>query len=81
MKNYNEYLTECIKTSGLMIIDMAEDIAGKTDRITNLNISVDFKQETMSSIPEITITRSHCPSYEDIERLFDIRTEFMKKGE
>ena len=34
-ENYRKYLVECIKTGGQMVIDMAEDIAGNTDCISN----------------------------------------------
>lgn len=77
-EKYRAYLVECIKTAGQMIIDNAEDIAGKTDHISELNISVEFDQEFYGSIPEITITRSHFPDKEALERLLDIRVEKLK---
>lgn len=78
-KDYRSYLTECVKTAGQMIIDMAEDIVGQTDRITNLAIEARFNQEDFSSIPEITITRMHIPDGETIDHLLDIRLEKLKK--
>ena len=38
-KDYRSYLVECVKTSGRMIIDMAEDIVGETDAMTNFGYS------------------------------------------
>ena len=54
-KNFKAGLIESIKVAGQMIIDMAEDIAGKSDYISGLNVSVDFDPE-FRSIPEITVT-------------------------
>lgn len=73
--NYKEGLIEAIKVAGQMMIDNAEDIAGKTELMSSLNISVEFDPE-MRSIPEMTIRRSHLPSVENIDRIFDI---FNKK--
>ena len=78
-KNYRSYLVECVKTAGNMIIDMADDIVGETDKITNLALEVRFDNE-MRSIPEITITRMHLPNNETIDHLLDIRIEKLEKG-
>ena len=77
-KDYRSYLVECVKAAGNMIIDMADDIVGDTDAITNLAIEVSFDQE-YRSIPEITITRMHLPDNETLDRLLDIRVEKLKK--
>ena len=77
-KDYRSYLVECVKTSGQMIIDMAEDIVGETDAMTNLALEVSFDNE-MRNIPEITITRMHLPDRETIDHLLDIRVEKLKK--
>lgn len=77
-KNYRSYLVECVKTAGNMIIDMADDIVGETDAITNLALEVSFDQENRS-IPEITITRMHLPDNETLDNLLDIRIEKLKK--
>ena len=77
-KNYRSYLVECVKTAGNMIIDMADDIVGKTDAITNLALEVRFDNE-MRNIPEITITRMHLPDNETLDHLLDIRIEELKK--
>lgn len=77
-KNYRSYLVECVKTAGNMIIDMADDIVGKTDAITNLALEVRFDNE-MRNIPEITITRMHLPDNETLDHLLDIRIEKLKK--
>ena len=76
-KDYRSYLVECVKTSGQMIIDMAEDIVGETDAMTNLVLEVRFDNE-MRNIPEITITRMHLPDNETMDHLFDIRIEKLK---
>ena len=77
-KDYRSYLVECVKTAGNMIIDMADDIVGNTDVITNLAIEVSFDQENRS-IPEITITRMYLPDHETLDHLLDIRIEKLKK--
>lgn len=77
-KDYRSYLVECVKTSGRMIIDMADDIVGETDAMTNLALEVSFDQENRS-IPEITITRMHLPDHETLDHLLDIRVEKLKK--
>lgn len=77
-EDYRSYLVECIKAAGKMIIDMAEDIAGKTDVMTNLALEVSFDQENRS-IPEITITRMYLPDRETLDHLLDIRIEKLKK--
>lgn len=78
-KDYRAYLVECVKATGQMIIDMAEDIVGETDMMSNLSISAEFDQEFNRSIPELTITRSHMPDRETLERLLDIRFEKLIK--
>ena len=77
-KNYRSYLVECVKTAGNMIIDMADDIVGETDVITNLALEVRFDNE-MRNIPEITITRMHLPEHETLDHLLDIRIEKLEK--
>ena len=77
-KDYRSYLVECVKAAGNMIIDMADDIVGETDAITNLAIEVGFDQENQS-IPEIAITRMHLPDHETLDHLLDIRIEKLKK--
>ena len=79
-EDYRSYLVECVKAAGQMIIDMADDIVGKTDAMTNLALEVSFDQENRS-IPEITITRLHLPDHETLDHLLDIRIEKLKKGE
>lgn len=70
-KNFKAYLIESIKVAGQMMIDMAEDIAGCSDHISDLNVSINF-DPSMKSIPELSITRSHLPDYKQAERLMDI---------
>ena len=77
-EDYRSYLVECVKAAGQMIIDMADDIVGETDAMTNLALEVSFDQENRS-IPEITITRMHLPDHETLDHLLDIRIEKLKK--
>lgn len=79
-EDYRSYLVECVKAAGQMIIDMADDIVGETDAMTNLALEVSFDQENRS-IPEITITRTYFPDHETLDHLLDIRIEKLKKGE
>lgn len=72
-EEFRKYLVSCVKASGEMIIEMAEDIVGETDNISNLSIGIAFDYEYMDSIPEITITRSHVPSTKIMNYLHDIR--------
>lgn len=69
--NFKEGLVEAIKVAGQMIIDNADDIAGKTEYMSNLNILVTFDPE-MNSVPELTITRSHLPNREKLEHILDV---------
>ena len=77
-EDYRSYLVECVKAAGQMIINMADDIVGETDAMTNLALEVSFDQENRS-IPEITITRMHLPDHETLDHLLDIRIEKLKK--
>ena len=69
---YRTYLIESIKTGAQMMYDMAEDIVGKSDRISNLTVTINFDQEACS-VPELTIERSHLPKQDQVNRLLDIR--------
>ena len=70
-KNFKAYLIEYIKVAGQMMIDMAEDIAGDSNFISGLKLSIDF-DPSMKSVPELSITRSHLPDYKQMERLMAI---------
>ena len=80
-EEYRAYLVECVKTLGQMIKDNAEDIVGETNHISGLTLSANFDQEFYGSIPELTITRSHLPDKEKIDRLIDIRERKGDKNE
>lgn len=41
-KDFKNGLIEAIKVGGQMMIDNAEDIAGKTDYISDLSVTIDF---------------------------------------
>ena len=77
-EQYRTFLVENIKVGAQMLYDMADDIAGKTDRISGLSVTITFDQE-MKSLPELTITRSHLPSKEQIDYL--TRKDFLKNKE
>lgn len=77
-KQYRTFLVENIKVGAQMLYDMADDIAGKTDHISELSVTITFDQE-MKSLPELTITRSHLPSKEQIDYL--TKKEFLKNKE
>lgn len=71
-EQYRTYLTESIKIGAQMMYEMAEDIAGRSDLISNLKVSIEFDPE-MGSLPELTIERSHVPNQEQVNYLLDIR--------
>ena len=77
-EQYRAYLAESIRTGAQMMHDMAEDIAGNSDFITNLTVTIDFDPE-MRSIPELTIKRSHIPDRDQIDQLLDIWQNRYKK--
>ena len=60
-EQHRAYLIESIKIGAQMIHDMAEDIAGTSDIISNLTVTINF-DPSMRSIPELTIERSHLPN-------------------
>lgn len=71
-EQYRTYLIESIKIGAQMMHDMAEDIAGKSDFISNLTVTIDFDQE-IGSVPKLTIERSHFPNHDQMDQLLDIR--------
>ena len=77
-EQYRTYLTESIKIGAQMMHDMAEDIAGRSDLISNLKVIIEFDPE-MRSIPELTIERSHLPNQEQLNRLMDIRQPVLSE--
>lgn len=76
-EQYRTYLTESIKIGAQMMHDMAEDIAGTSDIISNLTVTINF-DPSMRSIPELTIERSHCPNQDQLDRLSDMRKTFKE---
>lgn len=76
-EQYRAYLIESIKIGAQMMHDMAEDIAGTSDIISNLTVTINF-DPNMRSIPELTIERSHYPNQDQLDRLFDIRKTFKE---
>ena len=47
-EQYRTYLTESIKIGAQMMHDMAEDIAGRSDFISNLKVTIEFDPEIRS---------------------------------
>lgn len=80
-EQYRKILVEKIKVGAQMMYDMAEDIAGKTDHMSDLSVTISFDQSG-PSIPELTITRSHLPTMEQIRYLNEVtnkaKLEIMK---
>lgn len=76
-EQYRTYLIESIKIGAQMMHDMAEDIAGTSDIISNLTVTINF-DPNMISIPELTIERSHYPNQDQLDRLFDMRKTFKE---
>lgn len=74
-EQYLTYLTESIKIGAQMMYDMAEDIAGRSDFISNLKVIIEF-DDGIESVPELTIERSHIPNQEQLNQLFDIRQKY-----
>lgn len=79
-ERYRMFLVENIKVASQMLYEMADDIAGKSDHISDLSVTITFDQET-KSLPELTITRSHLPSREQVEYLFKKEEELRKNKE
>ena len=44
-EDYRSYLVECVKAAGQTIINMADDIVGETDAMTNIALEVSCDQE------------------------------------
>lgn len=80
-EDYRTYLVECVKTLGQMMKDNAEDIVGETNHISGLTLSANFDQELYNSVPELTITRSHLPDKEKLDRLMNIRSGKEKRDD
>ena len=78
-EQYRAYLIESIKIGAQMIHDMAEDIAGTSDIISNLTVTINF-DPSMRSIPELRIERSHYPNQDQLDRLSNMRKS-IKGGE
>lgn len=73
-KKYRERLTKFVKLAGQMVIDMADDIVGNSDGISDLNINITFNQD---SLPEVIITRSHVPKGENVQLIFENEEESL----
>ena len=79
--DFKERLIEAIKVAGEMLIENAEDIAGKTPHMYELNISINFPLDRTIA-PEVTITRSHYPPRDKLERILGVyeRKELLNES-
>lgn len=55
-EEFREELVASVKALGETVVEMAEDLVGNGELISDFNILLKFP---MGEIPEITITRSH----------------------
>lgn len=78
-EKYRMLLVESIKVGAQMLYEMAYDIAGKTDHISDLSVTITFDRD-MNSLPELIVTRSHLPNKEQIEYLIK-KEELLKNKE
>lgn len=70
-EQYRTYLTESIKTGAQMMYDMAEDIAGKSDFISNLTVTIKFDPEKGGDFDTIAVWSLRFPDgSEDIIHKF-----------
>ena len=60
-EQYRNYLIDSIHIAAQMMYDMAEDIAAKSDEISNLKVIIEFNPEIWV-IPQFTIESSHLPN-------------------
>lgn len=60
-EQYRNYLIDSIHIAAQMMYDMAEDLAAKSSRISNLKVTIEFDPE-IGAIPQLTIERSHLPN-------------------
>lgn len=77
-KQYRAILAESIKTAGQMLINNAELIVGDMNSLIGITIKLDFDSDK-SYIPEITITKSHFPEYQDMEELLKKHDQIINK--
>ena len=77
-EQYRAMLAESIKTAGQMLIDNAEPIVDDMNsRLIGLTIKLDFDSDK-GYIPEMTITKSHFPEYQDMEELLKKHDQIIK---
>lgn len=69
-KDFKKAFAECIRVGGQMMIDNAEDIVGKMDFMTSLEISFTFDRE-YNYFPEMTIKRTHMPELDKIDKILN----------
>ena len=76
-EQYRAILAESIKTAGHMLINNAELIVGDMNSLIGLTIKLDFDSDK-GYIPEMTITKSHFPEYQDMEELLKKHDQIIK---
>ena len=77
-EQYRAMLAESIKTAGQMLINNAELIVGDMNsRLIGLTIKLDFDPDK-GYTPEMTITKSHFPEYQDMEELLKNHDQIIK---
>ena len=76
-EQYRAMLAESMKTAGRRLIDNAELIVGDMNSLIGLTIKLDFDSDK-SYIPEMTITKSHFPEYQDMEELLKKHDQIIK---
>lgn len=79
-EKYRIFLVENIRVASQMLYEMAYDIAGKTDHISDLSVTITFDQD-MNSLPELTVTRSHLPNREQVDYLRGKEEELLENKE
>ena len=77
-EQYRAILAESIKTAGQMLINNAELIVGNMNSLIGLTIKLDFDSDK-SNIPEMTITKSRFPEYQDMEELLKKHDQIINK--
>ena len=76
-EQYRAIIAESIKTAGHMLINNAEAIVGNMDSLIGLTIKFDFDRDH-GYIPEMTVTKSHYPEYQDMEELLKKHDQIIK---
>lgn len=79
-EQYRAIIAESIKTAGHMLINNAEAIVGNMDSLIGLTIKFDFDRDK-GYIPEMTVTKSHYPEYQEMTELLEKHNRIIEKGD